>query len=229
MLLNFNEDNQIQGIAFDFKQMHEYRVNGCVEERAFMMWLQQGNAVEAIIRGEFPQTDPRGFYSPSSLLSFDVITGSLTEKGSSESLSIYLHLSSGTAGTMEHRFELAGVKDDSTILTASQHFFTAVANDDRTRVVEMLYFPVEVWFGGQRQQLRTPEKFLAYYNAIFDNGFKERLAISFPNYLMAYAGNFIGEIELSVYGGGGIVFDEHGKVVAIYNWKEDPTPTPTTK
>lgn len=228
MLLNFTENNEIQGFAFDFGQMDEYQVNGCVQERNLIMWLQQGDTVEAIIRGEFPSTDSRGTYSPSSVLSFDVITGWLTKRDSSASLSIYLHLSSGTAGTMKHRFELAGVNDDAIILNASKRFLTAVANDDRGQVVDMINFPIEIWFKGEHRQLQTPEMFLAYYNSIFGDGFKERLAHTFPNYLMADAGNFVGIIGQSIYGGGGISFDEHGKVVGVYNWKDEPTPTPTT-
>jgi hypothetical protein len=74
--------------------------------------------------------------------------------------------------------------------------------------------------------MRTPEVFLTYYNSIFGDGFRERLGVTFPNYLMANAGNFVGTITQFVYGGGGLAFDEHGKVIAIFNWQEE-TPTPT--
>jgi hypothetical protein len=226
MLLNFTEANQILGFAFDFQNLREYQVSGCVEERVFTLWLRQENNVDAVVRGEFPTTDPRGNYSPSSLLSSDVMTGSLLEKSSLESFPVYLRLSSGTFGTMEHRFQLAGIEDDDLILNASQQFITAVTNNDRTQVIEMLRFPVEIWMNGARVYMKNSETFLAYYNAIFGDGFKERLAITFPNYLRANAGNFVGTISQSIYGGGGIVFDESGKVIAIYNWKE-LTPTPT--
>jgi len=225
MLLNFTDDNQILGFAFDYQNVREYQVKGCIEERLFTLWLQKENSVDMLIQGEFPTTDPRGNYSSSSLLSFDVMTGSMIEKNNLESLPIYLRLSSGTYGTMEHRFQLAGTKDDSIILNASWQFINAVVNNDRALVIEMLHFPVEVWMNGARTEMKTPEKFLTYYNAIFGNGFKERLIITFPNYLRANAGNFAGTISQSIYGGGGLVFDEYGKVTAIYNWIES-TPTP---
>lgn len=226
MLLNFTEDNQILGFAFDFQNVREYQVSGCVEEQVFTLWLQQDNNVDAIIRGEFPTTDPRGNYSSSSVLSFDVMTGSLLEKDNLESFPVYLRVSSGTFGTMDHRFQLAGTEDDDLILNASQQFISAVASNDRTQVIEMLRFPVEIWMNGARAEMRTPEMFLEYYNSIFGDGFKERLAITFPNYLRANAGNFVGTISQSIYGGGGLVFDEYGKVTAIFNW-EEPTATPT--
>jgi len=226
MLLNFTEDNQILGFAFDYQNVREYQVSGCLEERLFTLWLQQENNVDAVIRGEFPTADPRGNYSSSSVLSFDVMTGSLTERDNSEGFPAYLRLSSGTYGTMEHRFQLAGTEDDDLILNASRQFINAVVSNDRTHVIEMLRFPVEIWMNGARADMKNPEMFLAYYNAIFGDGFKERLAITFPNYLMANAGNFVGTISQSIYGGGGIVFEEYGKVIAIYNW-EEPTPTPT--
>jgi hypothetical protein len=226
MLLTFTESNEILGFVFNFERVREYRVSGCVEDRAFMMWLQQGDTVEAIIQGEFPATDPRGHFSSSEMLGGEVITGLLMEKSTSQGFSVYLKEESSTAGTIDHRFQLAGVEDDTVILNASRQFIAAVVNDNRAQVVDMIRFPVDVWFRGSRAKLQTPESFLAYYNAIFGDGFKERLAITFPNYLMADAGNFIGTISQFISGGGGISFDEHGKVIAIYNW-EKPAPTPT--
>ena len=78
--------------------------------------------------------------------------------------------------------------------------------------------------------MRTPEMFLTYYNSIFGDGFKERLFITLPNYLMANAGNFVGTISQLIYGGGGLAFDEQGRVIAIFNWKEETLePTATIK
>jgi hypothetical protein len=226
MLLNFTEDNQISGFAFDFQNVHEYQVNGCLEERIFALWLLQEKKVITVIRGEFPTSDPRGTYSSSSVLTSDLMTGSLWERDNLQSFPVYFRASSGTYGTMEHRFQLAGTEDDDLILDASRQFINAVANNDRTQVIEMLRFPVEIWMNGARAEIKTPEMFLEYYNSIFGNGFKERLAITFPNYLMANAGNFVGTISQFIYGGGGLVFDEYGKVIAIFNWEEE-TPTPS--
>jgi len=220
MLLNFTEDNQIVGFAFDFENLREYQVSGCLEERIFTLWLQQDNKVDAVIRGEFPTTDPRGHYSSSSVLSFDVMAGSLMKQDSMESFPVYLRLSSGTYGTMEHRFQLAGTTDDDLILNASRKFINAVANDDKAQVVEMLHFPVEIEMRETRAKMGSPEAFLKYYNAIFGDGFKERIAITFPDYLMANAGNFVGTISQFTYGGGGFAFDEFGKVISISNWAE---------
>jgi len=226
MLLNFTEDNQISGFAFDFQNVREYQVTGCLDEQLFTLWLRQENKVDAVIRGEFPTTDPRGNFSSSSVLSSAVMTGLLLENDSLEGFPVYLRLSSGTFGTMEHRFQLAGTEDDDLILNASRQFINAVVSNDRTQVIEILRFPVEIWMNGARAEMKTPEMFLNYYNAIFGDGFKERLAITFPNYLMANAGNFVGTISQFIYDGGGLVFDEYGKVIAIYNWKE-PAPTAT--
>lgn len=226
MLLNFTESNEILGFAFDFEQVREYRVSGCVGERAFTMWLQQGDTVETVIRGEFPETDPRGHFSSSDVLQSAVMTGSLIEKNNSESFSIYLRLISSASGTMEHRFQLGGVEDDAIILNASEQFLAAIARDDREKVIEMLRFPIEVQKDTDRKEIQTPESFLAQYDVIFDTDFRERLAITFPNYIIANAGNFVGTFSQIIYGGGGIVFDEHGRVIAIYNW-EIPAPTPT--
>ena len=150
------------------------------------MWLRQGDDVDTVIQGEFPATDPRGKLKSSSEdgLKGDVITGSFVNKDVSESFTVYLRLSSGTFGSMEHRFQLAGTENDDLILNVSRQFINAVANDNRTQVIEMLDFPVEIWMNGARAEMKTPEMFLNYFNAIFGNGFKERLIITFPNYLM---------------------------------------------
>lgn len=226
MLLNFTEDNQISGFAFDFQNVREYQVSGCLKERIFTLWLLQEKKVIGVIQGEFPTTDPRGNYSSSDVLTSDLMTGLLLEKADLQSFPVYFRVSSGTYGTMEHRFQLAGTKDDHLILDASRQFINAVANNDKTQVIEMTRFPVEIWMNGARTEMRTPEMFLAYYNSIFGDGFRERLAVTFPNYLMANAGNFVGTISQFIYGGGGLAFDEHGKVIGIFNW-HDELPTPT--
>lgn len=229
MLLNFPNNNEILGFAFEYEHIQEYQVMGCVQERDFMMWLSKDGSVDVIIQGEFPKTDPRGYYTSSgTLLSFDVITGWLSEKGNSEQLPVYLHLASGQEGTMDHRFQIANVEDDELILIASQQFLAAVARDDRSRVIEMLHFPIKTWYRDEEITFHSSETFLSQYDNIFDDSFKERLSLSFSNYLIAYTGNYNG-ISLSVYGGGGINFNEYGQVNAIYNWeKPTPTPIPTT-
>ncbi len=127
MLLNFTENNEILGFLFDFEQVREYKVTGCVEERTFTMWLQEGDAVAAVIKGEFPGN------------SIDGITGLLMKKGDLNH-SIYLDLESGLGGTMQHRFEEMGVDDDTVILDAAHQFLTAVADDDRNQVVKNSIF-----------------------------------------------------------------------------------------
>ena len=49
MILNFTEDNQILGFAFDYQNVREYQVSGCLEERQFTLWLQQENSLVATI------------------------------------------------------------------------------------------------------------------------------------------------------------------------------------
>lgn len=227
MLLSFSKNNEIKGFLFDFGRMREYRATGCVEDRTVKIWLQRGDLVDAIILGEFPATDPRGYYPPNKKLSFPIITGILKDKNGTENLDIYLRTGIANGGTMEHRFELEGVQDDELILNASKKFIAAIAKDDRDMVVNMLQFPIECEIGDKRQTFQTAGAFMSAYDTIFGDGFKERLAMAFPNYLIAYSGN-IGGIGLELYGGGGVVFNGQGRVVGIYNWQKPPsTPTPT--
>lgn len=225
MLLNFTNKNEILGFVFDSGEVHEYRVNGCVLERNFIMWLSLEGTVEAIIQGEFPATDPRGLYGPDQELQGEFITGLLVEKGQRQGFPVFLSLLRGTGGTMQHRFWLAGVKDDTLILNASQRFLSAIASNDRDRVVEMIAFPVQVRIHlDESSEIQTPERFLAQYDALFDDSFKDRLAVTFPNYLVAIGGNYLGWIGLSVYGGGVICFNNLGQVVSIANWETSELP-----
>jgi hypothetical protein len=227
-LLSFTKKNEIVGFYFDTAQARQYQLYGCVVERFFTIWLHQDHAVEAILQGEFPLTDPRYPGSTDDVSDGGVISGSLVMKNDPQkSFSIYLDSGRGDGGTMEHRFWLAGVEDDTVILAAVRQFLTAVANDERDKVVEMMRFPVEYMIGlGELKDIQTPESFLEQYDVLFDAGFRARLAKTFPDYLMPEADNFIGEISLFIIGGGGITFDAEGKVVAVYNW-EKPTPTAT--
>lgn len=219
MLLDFTKDNEIRGFVFDFGLVHEYKVNGCIENRSFTMWLQSKDRVEAVIQGKFPSVDPQGKYS------IGAIKGLLVERNHSKSSSIYLSISFGAGKSMEHRFELGNTKDDTLILNAAKHFLDAVASDNRAMVLQTLQFPVTCEIKGERKEFKTSAAFLSYYNAIFGDGFKERLAITFPNYIIDYPGQ-VGGIGLSVYGGGAIFFNVTGKITGIYNQKE-ATPTST--
>ena len=223
-LLNFTKENEIRGFLFDFKRMREYSVYGCVEGRNLLMWLKQGDVIQAVIQGEFSETDPRGYYLPDKKLSFPIISGFIIEKGSVGLSEIYLRLESGDGGTMEHRFQVEGVKDDAVILNTVNRLLIAVTNDDRTQVAELIHFPVQVFLGDERKIIHAPEAFLSNYTTIFGGGFSERLAITFPNYILSQSGNF-GGTYLLVYGGGTIRIDASGKITEINNF-ESPTPTP---
>jgi hypothetical protein len=84
MLLQFTGKNKIRGFAFDYENIREYNVYGCVKDRSFIMWLSERDTVEAVIRGEFVSTDPRGHRTGE--LSGDIITGLITDKSGSENL-----------------------------------------------------------------------------------------------------------------------------------------------
>ncbi len=229
MLLSFTKNNEILGFYFDFEQVSEYKVSGCLDARAFRIWLFQGDTVEAVIHGEFPATDPTGrnWKTVDGKLYGEVMMGSLLEKSNLSSFPLYLSALMGTPGTMEHRFRIAGVEDDTLILNASRKLLAAIANDDRSQVIQMIQFPVEFRKDNKTTTILTPDSFMAQYDEIFDGAFKVRLSKTFPDYMIASTGNFLGTIGLSVYGGGGINFDDHGKVTAIYDWiKPAPTPTP---
>jgi hypothetical protein len=228
VLLNFTNSNGINGFYFDFEQGSQYQVSGCVENRNFTLWLHQDGKVEATIQGEFPEKDPLGNFPSSEVLNGDVLIGDLMEKTNIQTFPIYLRLFGGGAGTIEHRFLLAGVENDAEILDASYQFLDAIISDNRTQVAQMIRYPLEYVSIEKRITIQTPDMLLEQYNELFDSSFKERLARTFPDYLIAEGGNFIGIINLSVYGGGGISFDDKGWVTAIYNWQDSASsPTPT--
>ena len=227
MLLNFNENNDIQGFAFDYFQLQEFEVQGCVTGREFIMWLKTENNVERVIQGEFPKLDPRGNY-PAADVAPNIMTGTIIEKGNSTHSKIYLAYESGASCTIQHRFSIAGVEKDLIIVNAAKEFLTAVTQNDRSKIMSMLRFPLDF----QRDSnnviaIKTPEAFLAQYDDILTPDFTERLRKTFPNYLVAQPKKYGEKISLTVYGGGGIVFDPHGKVIEIYN-QENSSLTPTS-
>lgn len=223
MLLQFPSKYKLQGFVFDHENAREYTVNGCINERSFIMWLSEENTVKFVIHGEFPIYDPR--QSKQNELSGDVLTGTLTNRASLQTLPIYLKLSSGTAGTVSHRFQLAGIKNDAVIFNASRLFVTSIMNNEREKVVQMIQFPINVSYGGKSMQISNQEVFLERYDDIFHKDFTSRLALTFPNDLIAYAGNFIGTIGQSIYGGGTIYYNEYGKVIGL-DTDNRPTATP---
>ncbi len=220
--LNFTTNNEILGFYFDLGQVREYKIRGCIAERYFIMWLftKDENNIEARIEGEFPKADPRSQNPSDKILQEKIITGILTSKTSERTYAVYLKLESGISGTLNHRFQIAGVKDDDLILNASKNFLTAVANDEREHVTQMLRFPLEVYKqNGIGIEIQTSKSFLTQYEEIINDDLKERLAKTIPGNMQAYAGNHLGEIGLNITGGGVINFDENGKVQGIFDWK----------
>ena len=210
MTLIYSE-NFIEGLFFYIDKPDEMKIEGCLEKnRDFTLYLYDGNGERtAVIHGEFPEIDPLGGFNGSKLAR-EVIVGTWVDELTAEQQSIYLRLDHAIGGTLEHKYEVAGATDDEIIDKAAQDFLNAVASNNKEFVAGMIEYPIYATVGGTQTEIKNQDEFIAYYENIFTNEFKAKLAKTRPKHMFAkWSGIMLGQGE--------IWFNAHGKVIAINN------------
>lgn len=203
--------NSIEGVFFYTDKPNELKINGCLEkDRNFTLYAYHENDERlAVIQGEFPEVDPLGGYNGGKL-ERSVIIGTWENELTGDNYSIYLRLDHAVGGTLEHQYKVAGATDDKIIDKAAQDFLNAVASNDKEFVTEMIEYPIWVTISGTQKEIKNQDEFLAYYEKIFTDEFKTKLALMRPKHMFAkWSGIMLGHGE--------IWFNAYGKIIAINN------------
>lgn len=188
----------------------ETKVRGCLQKgRNFTLYAYHDDSVLAVMHGQFPETDPKGSWEDK--LVGEVIIGIWEDKLATKTSSIYLSYDHGNSGTLDHQYEIAGVKDDQIIDKAAQELLSAVAREDKESVAQMMEYPIVAVIDGERKEVMNQDEFLLNYEKIFTDEFKVILADTRPHHLDA-------KWEGVMLGSGDIWFNAEGKVFVINNY-----------
>lgn len=189
----------------------ELKVMGCVEnDRDLTLNIYKNDdLLLAVIHGQFLETDPNSSYEGDQLIGA-VITGTWEDMLTTHNSSIYLQYDHSNRGTLDHQYGLAGAKDDQVIDEAAQKLLSAVANDDKQFVAQMMTYPLATVIFGERNVVRNQDEFLLNYERIFTKELKVILANARPHHLEAAWGGIM-------LGSNNIWLNADGKVFAINN------------
>lgn len=203
----------IHGLALIFGPSDYLQLDlaGCLEsERSAKLWAyDEDGYLSAVIWVKFPEIDPNGGYQGIEL-ERQVIVGKWQAQDSLTSHSVYFLTNEEIRGVPGHQYIVAGVVDDQKFEDSVRLFLEAVANDDRATVSARIQFPIYAWVQGELLEFRTKEEFLKYYDQIFTQKFKARLAEAIPTNMFS---NWRGIMILR----GEIWFEARGQVIAINN------------
>lgn len=111
----------------------------------------------------------------------DSIKGTFTNKKAGTSFSFLLNKVSEEACTSYgHRYEIAGISDDSSAEKFAETFKAYVKSGNSAKIASMINYPVHVSYNGKRTVIKTKKDFAKKYPLIFKGKFKDTI-ISTPS------------------------------------------------
>jgi hypothetical protein len=172
--------------------------------------LGENNKRTAVIKGQFPETDPQHHFVTKTKLESEVITGKWSRMDGSGILPVYLCSLADTFADMDHRYINAGVQDDKALESKVRAFRNAVIVGDKKLVSTMVNYPVTVTLDGKHHDMANAAELLKNYDLIFSAKFIKSIKDSVPhNMFVRYDGVMLGN--------GDVWFDVDGKVKSLNN------------
>lgn len=200
----------LEGFYFYSKFLKDVPLRGRIIDGSHieLTELDSAGRPTATLEGHFPESDPRGRFKGE--LRCEVIVGSWRKQGDSQSLPLYLGQDSGVAGTLDHRYVIAGAADDELVHRNALRFWNAVAAGDRQTVASLVAYPIRASVGGKPRSLRNRGELLAHYDEIFSKAFREAIAGALPR-------NMFARDQGIMLGSGEVWFNSKGKAFALNN------------
>jgi hypothetical protein len=202
---------EVAGVYFYATQLKDIRIQGRIIDgtRLVLDELDSSGRVAARFEGTFADEDPRGKFKGS--LHCEVIAGFWQKtEAAPQGLPFLLALDSGTSGTLEHRYEVAGAEDDELIHRNAARFCNAVLRRDRRSVASLIQYPIRVRVAGALKSIRNSQELIARYDAIFSPAFQKAIAEAIPRNM------FVRDRGIML-GNGEVWFGADGRVIALNN------------
>jgi hypothetical protein len=202
----------IKGEYFYVSYLKDIPIEGEIgTDRSITIYeLGENNKKTAVIKGQFPETDPQHHFASKSKLESEVITGTWSRPDGSATLPVYLCSIADTFTDMDHRYINAGVQDDKALESKVRAFRSAVIAGDKKSVSTMINYPITITLDGKHRDLANAAELLKTYDLIFSTKFIKAIKDAVPhNMFVRYDGVMLGNGEAW--------FDADGKVKALNN------------
>jgi hypothetical protein len=199
----------VEGVYFYATQLEDIHLSGrVVEGHMTLDELDAAGKVTARFEGQFADRDPHGRFQGA--LRCEVIVGSWRKPGEGKELPLYLSQESGTWGSLGHRYEVAGAKDDETVHRGALRFWNAVARGDKETAAASIRYPIKVRVGAAVRSIRSRQELISNYDAIFPSAYRQAIAAALPR-------NMFARDQGIMLGNGQVWFGPDGRVIALNN------------
>jgi hypothetical protein len=177
----YHNNNIIKGSYFYDKFQNEIKLSGKIVAKSILInQLDKNGSITAIFKGKIGNDDS--------------IFGSLynikTHKNSLFKINLQAVLSGVEFG---HRYTNAGINNDITVENFAKQFQAYVKSSQKDKISNLISYPINVYINGKRISILNKQQFIKNYNNIFNNGFKNVIISSYPQYMFSnYQGVMFG-------------------------------------
>jgi hypothetical protein len=201
---------EVSGVYFYATQMKDIRIAGRISDgHLALSEFDTSGGITARFEGEFPDHDPHGQFKGT--LRCEVIVGSWQKEGAPEKLPFYLSQENGNSGTLDHRYAVAGARDDTLIHQNALRFWQAIVKGDKATVASLIDYPIKVQVAGTARSVRSRQELISQYDAIFSPAYRKAVADAIPR-------NMFARDQGIMLGSGEAWFDSNGRVIALNNY-----------
>jgi hypothetical protein len=204
----FEKDGDVSGVFCKYGEFVDLPISGKLSRGRHLDFSVQSKLGQEIatFQGDFVESDPRGHYSADAKLEFEVLVGSYSELPGSEKRPLYLQMSSGTFGKLDHRYRSAGAEDDSVINNSALAIWTAIKNDNPEAIAKFVEYPISISLPDETLKIRNQDTFVKNYQKIVTEKLKSKIVESFPrNMFLRYDGIMMGDGEIWLNSSGKII------------------------
>ena len=200
----------VTGVYFYQSQLKDIHIKGNLADASSLVLdeLDPTGKVVAKFNAKFVEQDPKGRFGGNDLRC-EIIVGTWSKDGK-QGLSVYLAEESITIGTLDHRYEPAGVDNDALIDSNALRFWAAIKNNDKPAVAAQINYPINVSVSGHLKKINGVNDLLSNYDAIFTARFREAILKAAPKNMFVNAQGIM-------LGNGEVWFGQNGKVITLNN------------
>lgn len=200
---------EVEGVYFYASALKDIPLRGRLRDATHLQLeeLDATGRVAATFELEFPEREPGGVFGDSPL-ECEVLRGRWRRTGSETALPVRLQMDGGTAGSLQTRYAVIGVKDPETLHRRAQAFWLAVQRDDRKAAAALIRYPIRIATTEGPRRYGSATALLADYERIFTPAFRESIGRGLPRHM------FVRD-QGAMLGHGQVWFGADGRVIAL--------------
>ncbi len=209
MVLTAQLDGRVDGRYASRTSNGDIKLSGVLrDDKLTLTEYDASQRPVAVLEGRFLTHDTTGRWSKEEPLRCELFSGTRRPLSFGRSTPFVLNAESAQGGSLDHMYEVAGVRDDEIINRAAAHFRDAVIARDKIAVAKSIRYPITVQVGKQSIKLTNQQSFVQHYDQIFNQAYQKAIADAIPRLLFSPS-------EGVALAGGLVWFDPNGKVLTL--------------